>query len=170
MQALGLVWGNIDQVNADLKELRTPIAAPTQHGARLLFDHWRSKMDGPGFVVGRDVPSRALAGVLRNLALYEPIAGHQDFRLRLAGTAFMRRFGRDVTGLKLSEIYDEDSFESHRAGLANVARSKVPELADVKLERGDRTFLRYEALRLPVFSPDRNETWVLCAVFYFDWA
>ncbi len=170
MQALGLIWGNIDPVNAELRELRTPIETPTQHGSRLLLDHWQSRRADPGFVVGRDVPSRALAGVLRNLALYEPVADMQDFRLRLAGTAFTRRFGRDVTGLKLSEIYDERSFASHRSGLANVVQSNVHELADVKLERGDRTFLRFEALRLPVLSPDRKDIWVMGAVFYFDWA
>jgi hypothetical protein len=170
MQALGHVWGNFDPVNADLEEVRTPIVTPTQYGARLLLDHWQVCKAGPGFVVGRDVPSRALAGVLRNLALYEPLKDKSDFRMRLAGTAYMRRFGRDVTGLKLSEMYGESHFGTRRANLAAVIETNAPEIAEVKIERHGRVFLRYEALKLPVLSPDRKDVWIMGAFFYFDWA
>ena len=104
MQALGLVWGNLDSVAANLEEVRTRIDVPSQYGARLLLDYWRARQAEDGFVVGATCRARRLACVLRNLAIYEPIEDGRDFRFRLAGTAFMRRFGRDVTGLKLSEI------------------------------------------------------------------
>lgn len=170
MQALGLVWGNLDPVNADLEEERVPIEFPSQFGARLLLDHWRARDGGMGFIVGRDVPSRPLAGVLRNLALYEPIDELGDFRLRLAGTAFMRRFGRDVTGLKLSDIYDARTFARERVSLLEIVDKKFPEIFDVKMTCEGRVFQQFEALRLPVISPDRKETWVMGALFYSDWS
>ena len=92
MQALGLVWGNLDPVAQNLEEIRTEIPTPTQYGACLLLDQWKTREQRGGFVVGRDVPSRDLASILRNIGLFEPIDGAADFRVRLAGTAFMRRF------------------------------------------------------------------------------
>jgi len=169
MQALGLVWGNLDPVSANLEEIRTEIPQPTQYGARLLLDHWISREARGGFVVGRDVPSRDIASILRNLALYEPIDGGADFRVRLAGAAFMRRFGRDTTGLKLSQIYEPAKFACQRDELESVIRTRTPHIVDVKVVRGDRVFLRFESVRLCVLSPDRKNYWAMGALFSSEW-
>jgi hypothetical protein len=169
MQALGLVWSDLDPQAADLVRLRTVLDEPTQYGARLLHTHWLRKEAEGGFVVGREVPSRSLACVLRNLAIYEPIEGGADYRVRLAGTAFTRRFGRDVTGRLLSDVYTPQKFAHHRADLSAVVDSHEPKICDVRLARGDRLCLHFESLRLPVLSRDGRETWVLSGIFYFDW-
>lgn len=169
MQALGLVWNNVDPLTADLDEVRKELSEPTQFGAKLLLEHWKAKQAEDGFVVGRDVPSRALSCVLRNLALFEPVDDMSDFRVRLAGTAFMRRFGRDITGLKFSEIYTPGTFASRRAGMRDVIGDRKPCVIDAKLTRGTRTFLHFEAVRLPVWAPDREAAWVLDGLFCFDW-
>jgi hypothetical protein len=168
MQALGLVWDTVDPLTADLNETATRIPEPVHFGAKLLLARWRELQAGDGFVVGRDVPSRPLGGVLRNLGIYEPLDDCRDFRARLAGTAFMRRFGRDITGLKLSEIFQAEGFERHCANLAEIVRLGVPLSFDVRLHRGKQTFLHCEALRLPVLSPDRSNRWVLSGLFYYD--
>jgi len=169
MKALGLVWGNFDSTSSDLEEIRTRIDAPTQHGAQLLVDHWRVCVANGGFVVGRDVPSRPIASVLRCLALYEPIEGTAGFRVRLAGTAFMRRFGKDITGLNLSEIYAPPSLAVQHGNLTQVIASNEPFIWNVSAAGDGRQFLRYEAVRLPVLSPDRKERWVMGGLFYSDW-
>jgi hypothetical protein len=169
MQTLGLVWGNLDPSTIDLEEIRTTIEKPTLYGSKLLYDHWRAKHARDGFVVGHDVPSRPLACVLRNLAIYEPIDNAADFRVRLAGTAFIRRFGRDITGLRLSQIYQPAKFEERRSNFAEIVQAKAPRVVDVRLVREHRTFMRFEALRLPVFSPDRAVTWALAGLFFSDW-
>ena len=168
MQALGLVWDAVDPLTAELNETATPIAEPQHFGARLLLERWRELQDRDGLVMGRDVPARPLGGILRNLAIYEPLEDCRDFRARLAGTAFLRRFGRDITGLKLSEIFPRSRFEWHRAGMADIVRSRAPLVYAVKMKRGDRMLLRAEALRLPVESADRANTWVLSGLFYYD--
>jgi hypothetical protein len=168
MQALGLVWDTIDPRTADLSETATRIPGPVHFGARLLFARWRELQGGDGLVVGRDVPARQLGGILRNLAVFEPLDDCRDFRVRLAGTAFLRRFGRDITGLMLSEIFQEAGFERHRPNMADIVRSGEPQAIDVTLQRGTRTFLHAEALRLPVQSADRSGTWVLSGLFYYD--
>jgi hypothetical protein len=169
MQALGLVWGNLDPVAQNLEEIRNEIPAPTQYGARLLLDQWRTRELRGGFVVGRDVPSRDLASILRNIGLFEPIDGTDDFRVRLAGTAFMRRFGRDITGLSLSKIYGPEDFRERRESLVGIIRSKKPVIVEVKVLRDTRTVMRFEGLGLRVLSPDRKDVWVMGGLFYSDW-
>jgi hypothetical protein len=168
MQALGLVWDAVDPLTADFSETATSIPEPLHFGAQLLLARWRELQDSDGFVMGRDVPVRPLGGILRNLAIYEPLDACRDFRARLAGTAFLRRFGRDITGLKLSEIFLEPRFEKHRAGMAEIVRTREPQAFDVKMRRGNRTLWRGEALRLPVESADRKNIWVLSGLFYYD--
>jgi hypothetical protein len=168
MQALGLVWGDVDPSAADLEEICIERTEPSQFGARLLLEHWQEKVPEGGFVVGRDVPSRALACVLRNLALYEPIDGATDFRVRLAGAAFLRRFGREITGLKFSEICAPRTFERQRARMAGVIATAQPDIADIKLGRDARVFLHFETMLLPVWTPNRKSVWALSSLFYFD--
>jgi hypothetical protein len=169
MQALGIVWSGIYPFPADLDEVHTVLPAPGLFGARLLLNDWTQKDAQGGFVVGRDVPSRTLGPVLRNLALYETLDSPADFRVRVAGTAYIRRFGRDVTGLKLSEIYSVSQFERRRAALDAVIAAAAPAIVQARVGRDARVVLEYEALDLPVWSPGRAARWVLGGVFYPDW-
>jgi hypothetical protein len=52
--------------------------------------------------------------------------------------------------------------------MADIVRSRAPLVYAVKMKRGDRMLLRAEALRLPVESADRANTWVLSGLFYYD--
>jgi hypothetical protein len=168
MQALGLVWDAIDPLAAELSETVTRIPEPAHFGAKLLLDRWRELQAKDGFVVGRDVPARQFGGLLRNLAIFEPLDDCRDFRARLAGTGFLRRFGRDVTGLKLSELFPAPGFKTHRADMAEIVRAGAALAFDVKMKRGNRTLLRAEALGLSVESADRMNIWVLSGLFYYD--
>jgi hypothetical protein len=169
MQALGLVWRGVDAAVACVQEKRTPIAAPVHFGARLLFENWRKLRAQDGFVVHRDVPSRALASVLRNLVIFEPLDGMADFRVRLAGSAMIRRFDCDITGLKLSELFDPVAFAGHRDAMIEIARQGTASIHDVKFTARNRTDLHFEAIGLPVQSPDRSAVWILGGIFYHDW-
>jgi hypothetical protein len=170
MQALGLVWGDVDALVCDADETRARILAPVHFGARLLFDIWRKRRDAGGFVVGRDVPSRALASVLRNLVLYEPIDGGRDFGVRLAGSALIRRFGCDITGLKLSELFGPAAFATHRDAMADVLAKNAPIGLEVTMGTEGRMQLHFEVLGLPVLAADGVTPWVLGGLFYYDWA
>jgi hypothetical protein len=156
MQALGQVWGRIDPKAEDLVEKRTLIAAPTNFGAQLLLDTWRKRAADGGFVIGRDLPSRALGSILRNLAVFEPIDNQTDFHVRIAGTGMLRRFGRDITGVRLSEVFAPQLFERRKAMIFAAIHS-------------GRKPLRFEVVVLPVLAPDRVTPWALAGLFYHDW-
>jgi hypothetical protein len=168
MQALGLLWNELDPLSADLLEVRRPVPEPRHPGTSLLLEHWQKGEEEGGFRVGRHVPSRALAGILRNLALYEPDdAG--EFHVRLAGTAFRRRFGRDITSLALSQIYRPSDYPPVRERVSRVLAERRPSVYEVSLARGDRVFLRFETVRMPVLSRDGASTWVMGGLFFSDW-
>jgi hypothetical protein len=168
MQALGLIWGDADPLSRDEDEVLTPMREPAHFGARLLFNHWREKQEKGGMIVGRDLPARELTTTLRNLALYEPIEGGRDFHVRLAGSALLRRFGRDATGLKLSELFSADAFERRRTELANMILDRRHFSLDVLLKKGRRTSHHFEMLGLPILN-EQGARWALAGVFYHDW-
>jgi hypothetical protein len=168
MQALGLIWGDVDPRAGDFEEVVTPLREPVHFGARLLFQHWREKQEKGGMIVGRDLPSRALGPALRHLALYEPIAGGSDFYVRLAGSALLRRFGRDITGCTLSELFDGVTFDQHRDQLANMILDRRPFSLDMKLKKSGRDSLHFEVLGLPVLH-ESGTRWALTGIFYHDW-
>ena len=167
MQALGLCW-SAAAPQPDSMETHIIRAAPVHHGARTLLEAWHAREAEGRFVVGRDVPSRALARVLSGLALYEPLYTG-DFRVRLAGLALRRRFGRDVTGEKLSEILTGERFAEHSERLRALLENGRPLLLETRLNEGGRLRLCYEMLALRVFAPDGVTPWAMTGIFFHDW-
>jgi hypothetical protein len=167
MQALGLIWKDFGNT-PDIQETCTPLREPVHYGARLLLNHWSEKQAKGGMVVGRDLPARELSPALRHLILYEPLEGGHDFRVRLAGSANLRRFGRDVTGTRISELFEGDAFEWRLKTLARVLTTREPCSSDVLLKRSRRDSLRFEVLTLPVLN-EAGARWALGGIFYPDW-
>lgn len=164
MQALGQVWGRVDPRAPDLKETATALNAPKLHGAQLLLDNWRDHKDG--FVVGRDIPSRALSSVLRDLAVFEPI--ENDFRARVGGTGLLQRFGRDITGVRMSELYAPATFARRRKWLHDAMDGNRPVTHRIEMQQGIRKPLSFELLYLPVLAPDLCTKWALAGFFYYE--
>jgi len=167
MQALGLNWGAAAP-KPDYVETHILRVAPVHRGARTLLETWRTAEADGRFVVGRDVPSRGLARVLSGLALYEPLYTG-DFRVRLAGHALRRRFGRDVTGETLSRLMDEAQFSRHAAQMHQLMETGHPLIVEVRMHEEGRLRLCYELVALRVFAPDGRTPWVLSGLFFHDW-
>ena len=153
-----------------LREAFEPANEPVHPGSKLLTEFWRAREAAGGFVVGRDVPSRALAKVLQNLALFEPVVcstGVTDLRVRLAGDGLRLRFGRDVTGEKLSELFDHEEFDMHIAQTRIALNAGSPLFLRSELRHGSPVERRLEIVILPVWNRTRTERWILAGVFYF---
>jgi len=167
MQALGLNWGAAAPKPSTV-ETHILRSAPVHRGARVLLETWHAREAEGRFVVGRDVPSRGLAKVLSGLALYEPLRTG-DFRVRLAGHSLRRRFGRDVTGEKLSRLMDEAQFSRHAAQMRALLETGWPLIVEVRMHEEGRLRLCYELVALRVFAPDGRTPWVLSGIFFHDW-
>jgi hypothetical protein len=143
-----------------------PVPEAQHPDVQKLLAFWREREAAGGFVVGRDIPSRALAGVLHSIMIHEPLAD-SDFQIRIAGSALRRRYGMEITGRKLSELFGPD-FEPQLAWTRHVLATGEPCILDVKEQRLGQTRLHREVIVLRVLAPGRATHWVLAGVFYFD--
>ncbi len=168
MQALGFLLDLAPGRAEAAQQSETFLHAPVHRDARLLHDVWRERASDGGMVVGRDVPSRRLARLLGNLALYEFCRESDDFKVRLAGFSLVRRFGRDITGQVLKEILPRQDHARHRAALLSVLETGVPLSLDIKLRSPDRPLMHFEILVVDVASSDGEAKLLLAGQFYFD--
>ncbi|MGD0189243.1 MAG: hypothetical protein ABSD74_00725 [Rhizomicrobium sp.] len=169
MQALGLVGESVVHSGRSVREIRAAISEPTHFGAKLLLEKWWDRQSRGGIVMGRDLPSRELGCVLRNLAVYEPVDLGRDYRVRLAGAAFMRRFAKEIGGLRLSEFVMSDDFHDHRMSLCQAIVIGAPIIHDVRVVRGERVLAEFETMHLRILAPRCATSWVLGSLFYKDW-
>lgn len=165
MQALGFLLEYAPGRAHASDQTETFLDAPVHPQARVLFDVWQGS---GGLVVGRDIPSRRLAKLLANLALYEYCPVAQDFRARLAGFSLVRRFGRDVTGKYLKDVLARDDHQRHRAAMLSVLETGVPCSFDVKLRMPNRPLLHFEILLLGATASDGTTPLILSGQFYFE--
>jgi hypothetical protein len=135
--------------------------------ARKLIDIWTNHQP-EGMVVGRDVPSREIAPLLSSLVLYEPVNGGEDWRIRLAGAALLRRFGRDVAGCLISALYPRDHFHILCRRAQTVLETNRPQIDDVLVRSSDAPLLHFETVHVPVFAPGGEARWDMAGYFYFD--
>lgn len=120
-----------------------------------------------GIVVGRDVPSRDIARLLNRVIVYEPIDEHHDLKVRLAGTAVRHRFGRDITGRKMSKLFNPAEFPIRFQTVMEVIERNEPRMARIVHGSADVEILRIELLILPIIAPNGSDRWALTFCFYF---
>lgn len=141
--------------------------APRHPAGRQLLELWQAGQAAGGFAVGRDVPSRATARLLSSLMVLEPMNGGENYRIRLAGTALRRRWNdREVTGLKLSDVFEPELFQSQLAFTNSVLESGAPLILDVKQGKPGGGHLRRETILLRVLAPDATANWILVGIFF----
>ena len=150
-----------------LREILAPLDAPKHPHARLLLENWRQReLD---FTIGRDIPARALGAVLRYLAVIDPVAGTDDYRVRLAGMAWLRRFGSDVTGATLSRLYEGLELEAWRRLLREAIDGGEPACRDARVLGDNGLKLHYEILALPALASDGKTGCLMAGLFHYDW-
>jgi len=143
------------------------VASPTHPDAQELLAFWKSR-PSDGIVIGRDVPSRKIANLLSHIAIYEPVDGRRDFRVRLAGNSVRGRYGSDIKGKLMSELFDPDAFHHHLRKTLEVLDNEAPMILDSHLVSGVVEKLHTEVVIVPVWSSDRGSKWVLAGFFYFN--
>lgn len=168
MQALGLVWSDVNDA-IGFQETITVMREASHFDARYLIEVWQKWCADGGFVIGRHVPSRELAAVMSHLVVYEPLDGGADFRARLAGAALMRRFGRDISGSRLSELFAQEAFAARRDDLQMILRLQTPCVLEGRVTVDNYPMLHFEIVALPVLAPDEKTPWILAGLFYHDW-
>ena len=154
----------------DYKYEFLPRREPEHSSSRVLIDYWKSCEERGGMRLGRDIPNRAIAKVLAYVAITEPVDDWRDGRMRLVGSALANRFGRDITGVLISElfVYDDPLMLAAMLGGAKMAATRRrPGIATDRVLLDGREQMRNEVIVLPVDSPDSSATWALTGTFPF---
>ena len=118
-----------------------------------LFAYWASRRSGGrlparGAIAPCDF-KRHLPTVSLTDVMHAPV---RDYRLRLAGTGLYGVYGREITGLKLADVYDEVSAEYWRGQLDTVVQDKRPAVGFHSLSWRGAAHMSLLWLRLPLAS------------------
>ena len=134
-----------------------------------LMSCWREHEAKGGMRMGRDIPSRALVKLLPHILITEAVDDWQDARIRLAGTALLERFGRDIAGSLATQIYADD-LEGIKFLLQHQRRAmevREPCVVDTRIFLDGMEMMHLEIVLLPIYSPDGNDIWNLVGAFRF---
>jgi hypothetical protein len=161
---------HIDESYYQLDHRFAPQDAPA-HPLSLQLLAFRDACEAKGGMrMGREVPSRAVVPFLSHMMIHEPIEDWTDARIRYAGFGMAKFFGRDVTGLKQSEIEVGDVSGTLRE-LFNSARDLIADNRCAVLTHKafqDSTEITHEEIvRFPIIGSDGSSRWVLTAAFTF---
>jgi len=134
-----------------------------------LMSCWREHEAKGGMRMGRDIPSRALVKLLPHILITEAVDDWQDARIRLAGTALLERFGRDIAGSLATQIYADD-LEGIKFLLQHQRRAmevREPCVVDTRIFLDGMEMMHLEIVLLPNYSPDGSGIWNLVGAFRF---
>ena len=151
----------------DLHDDYHVVAAPRHKDAEKLLAFWNERAPD-GIVMGRDVPSRAVAPLLSHIMVWEPLDDASDMKVRLAGAALQRRFEGDLKGRMMSELFPPGDFRDHLRDGLRVVESGTPLVLDSRVSCAKIEHLHLEVVMLPILSPERTRRWLLSGTFYFE--
>lgn len=166
MHGLGLLFEAVPDWVDGFEKSETKRSAPAHADGRRLLDFWYAHERSP--IMGTDLPARAIARLLPNVAVFDYRTGREEFRIRLAGLGLVRRFGRDVSRCFLSEAVSSDEHECLHETLMAARDVKLPQIREVKIEGTRRQLLHYEMVCLRILAADRETPLVLGGFFFFE--
>jgi hypothetical protein len=106
--------------------------------------------------------------LLSHVIVQEPINGGNDLKVRVAGTAVRRRFGRDITGDIMSNLFQAPTFPARLKSVLTAIETGAPQFADCQLSNGSLEILHSELVILPILAPDRVSKWAMTVVFFLN--
>ena len=136
-------------------QIGAPGAAVRAHEE--LFAYWSSLRDG-GLLPGRrHLDPAGIKRLLPTVSLIDVIPetrrlGAPEYRMRLAGTGLYGVYGREITGKRLSEVYNTAAADYWRAELGKVVAERRPAVGVHSLAWRGASHLSILWLRLPLAS------------------
>ena len=159
----------IHKPSAAFRYPKVTIAAPEHPSSEELIACWRQCEATGGMRMGRDVPSRGLGKFLSHISICEPVGDWADGRIRVAGSILVLRFGRDIGGMLISELYRSDP-DGGRILLETARRAqetREPGLLSARVLSNEFEVMRFEVVALPIFAADGVSPLSLVGTFRF---
>jgi hypothetical protein len=168
---MAVVLGRIfDHSHYDLEHRMTVVQTAAHPCSIQLLAYWRECDARGGMRMGRDVPSRAIGSLLKDLCVAEPVDDWADARIRLAGSTMTEYFGRDVSGMLMSQTIKggrESDFKLMMNGARYATANNKPGTIDHLLLDEGRVALRQEMTAVPIWSPEGDARWLVTGTFNF---
>lgn len=136
-------------------QIGAPGAAVRAHEE--LFAYWASLRDGALLPGRRHLDPGGIKRLLPTVSLIDvipqaPGTGALEFRMRLAGTGLYGVYGREITGKRLTDIYNSAAAEYWRTELGKVVADRRPAVGVHSLAWRGASHLSILWLRLPLAS------------------
>ena len=145
------------------------VAEPVHPSTLLLLNYLRGCEAHGGMRMGHDIPARAIAMLMKDLIVAEPVGDWADVHLRLVGSGMAAHFGRDVTGMRMTEVFAGEMRDRDMllAGAKRTVEINRPGTVEQIIAKDGKDILRQEMTVLPLRAPNGNARWVLIATFNF---
>lgn len=130
-------------------QIGAPAAAIRAHEE--LFAYWNSLRADAAVPPRRRLDPGGMKRLLPTVSLVEVLRGEGlDYRVRLAGTGLYNVYGREITGRRLSEIYNTAAADYWRAELGRVVRERRPGVGVHNMAWRGASHLSIIWIRLPL--------------------
>jgi hypothetical protein len=140
-------------------QIGAPAAAARAHEE--LFAYWASLRDGALLPGRRQLDPGGIKRLLPTVSLIDVVREPLDFRMRLAGTALYGVYGREITGKRLSDIYNTAAADYWRVELGKVVAERRPAVGVHSLAWRGASHLSILWLRLPLASDGQDVDMIL---------
>jgi hypothetical protein len=140
-------------------QIGAPAAAARAHEE--LFAYWASLKDGALLPGRRHLDPGGIKRLLPTVSLIDVARDPLDFRVRLAGTALYGVYGREITGQRLSDIYNTAAADYWRVELGRVVTDRRPAVGVHNLAWRGASHLSILWLRLPLASDGQDVDMIL---------
>jgi hypothetical protein len=130
-------------------QMAPPAAAIRAHEE--LFAYWSSLRADARVPPRQRLDPNDMKRLLPTVSLIEVAPGEpRDFRVRLAGTGLYNVYGREITGRRISEIYNTAAAEYWRDELGRVVKDRRPGVGVHNLAWRGASHLSLIWIRLPL--------------------
>jgi hypothetical protein len=117
-----------------------------------LYAYWASRRQGARLPGRASIHPAHFKRHLPTVSLIDVIREPRDYRLRLAGTGLYSVYGREITGMRLEDIYASQAAAYWRGELDKVVEQKKPAAGFHNMAWRGAAHLSILWLRLPLAS------------------
>jgi hypothetical protein len=128
-----------------------------------LFSYWAALRRSGRLPARADISPEAFKRLLPTVSLTDVIrdGSDLDYRLRLAGTGLFPVYGREITGLRIGDLYSGVARDYWRTELDAVVRERKPRVGTHNLAWRGAAHVSTLWLRLPLASDGVNVDMIL---------
>ena len=144
-------------------QMSTQLGAPTTalRAHEELFAYWAGLRRSGALPARGDLDPARIKRLLPTVSLTQVIREPRDYRLRLAGTGLYGVYGGEITGKRLSDIYNSTAADYWRSELDQVVEERRPRAGHHSLAWRGAAHMNLLWLRLPLASNGRDVDLVL---------